>query len=44
MVKAVEMFHPKVLYPYHFGETNMEKVVELLKAVPETKVIVKAMK
>lgn len=44
VVKAVEMFHPKVLYPYHFGETNMGKVVELLKAVPETKVIVKAMK
>lgn len=43
VVKAVEMFHPTVLYPYHFGETNMEKVVELLKAVPATKVIVKAM-
>lgn len=44
VVKAVELFHPTVLYPYHFGETDMGKVVELLKAVPETKVIVKAMK
>ena len=44
MVKAVEMFHPTVLYPYHFGETDMVKVVELLKALPETKVIIKSMK
>jgi hypothetical protein len=44
LVNAVRLFHPKVLYPYHFGETDMNKVVELLKAEPGTKVVVKAMK
>lgn len=44
VVKAVALFHPKLLYPYHFGETDMSKVVELMKAETGTKVVVKAMK
>ena len=44
VVNAVKLFHPKVLYPYHFGETDMNKMVELMKAESGTKVVVKAMK
>ena len=28
---AAKSFRPKVLYPYHFGETDTSKIVELLK-------------
>jgi len=28
--KAARMFHPKVLYPYHFGETDTNELVKLL--------------
>ena len=28
---AVVMFNPKILYPYHFGNTNVSELVDLLK-------------
>jgi L-ascorbate metabolism protein UlaG (beta-lactamase superfamily) len=28
---AVRAFHPRILYPYHFGDTDTSKIVELLK-------------
>ena len=28
---AALMFRPKILYPYHFGETDTSKLVDLLK-------------
>jgi len=28
---AVRAFRPKILYPYHFGETNTEEIIGLLK-------------
>ena len=28
---AVRAFHPRILYPYHFGATDTSKIVELLK-------------
>ena len=28
---AVKMFNPKILYPYHFGDTNLDELVKLLK-------------
>ena len=28
---AARMFRPKVLYPYHYGNTDTNKLVELLK-------------
>ena len=31
---AAKMFNPKILYPYHFGETNTEELVKLLKDTP----------
>jgi L-ascorbate metabolism protein UlaG (beta-lactamase superfamily) len=44
MAHAVELFKPSIVYPYHFGETDMEKVKELLKPFINTKLIVKPMK
>lgn len=29
--EAARMFHPKVLYPYHYGETDASRLVSLLK-------------
>ena len=28
---AARAFKPKILYPYHFGETNTDELVKLLK-------------
>ena len=28
---AVKMFNPKILYPYHFGNTDINKLLDLLK-------------
>jgi L-ascorbate metabolism protein UlaG (beta-lactamase superfamily) len=30
-VRAAKMFSPKVLYPYHFGETDVKPIKEQLK-------------
>jgi L-ascorbate metabolism protein UlaG (beta-lactamase superfamily) len=35
---AVSLFHPKILYPYHFGQTDTQQLVELLKDQSETEV------
>ena len=39
-VKAVKMVNPKVLIPYHFGQTDMSPLPELL---PDTKVLLRDM-
>ncbi|MFZ0389958.1 MAG: MBL fold metallo-hydrolase, partial [Calditrichia bacterium] len=31
---AVEMFHPKVLYPYHYGDSDVDHLKALLKDKP----------
>ena len=41
---AVRVFKPKILYPYHFGETDTSKVVSLLKGTPEIEVRIRKMK
>jgi len=28
---AVSMINPKILYPYHYGNTDVNEIVELLK-------------
>jgi L-ascorbate metabolism protein UlaG (beta-lactamase superfamily) len=28
---AARAFNPKILYPYHYGDTNAEELVKLLK-------------
>jgi L-ascorbate metabolism protein UlaG (beta-lactamase superfamily) len=44
VVEAAKAFKPKILYPYHFGETDTSKVVNLLKGTPEIKVRIRNMK
>lgn len=31
LAKAAKLFNPKVLFPYHYGETDIQQVVNLLK-------------
>jgi L-ascorbate metabolism protein UlaG (beta-lactamase superfamily) len=31
-VAAARSFHPKILYPYHYGETDPHRLVDLLRA------------
>ena len=31
VASAVKLFHPKIVYPYHFGDTDTSKLVQLLK-------------
>jgi L-ascorbate metabolism protein UlaG (beta-lactamase superfamily) len=40
---AARAFRPKVLYPYHYGDTDTEELVELLKDVPEIEVRIRQM-
>jgi L-ascorbate metabolism protein UlaG (beta-lactamase superfamily) len=41
---AVKAFKPKVLYPYHYGETDTSKIIELLKENPDVEVRIRRMK
>jgi len=41
---AVRMLKPKILYPYHFGDTDTSKLVELLKGVKDVEVRVRKMR
>jgi L-ascorbate metabolism protein UlaG (beta-lactamase superfamily) len=41
---AAKAFKPKILYPYHFGETDTSKLVSLLKGTPEVEVRIRKMK
>ena len=36
-------FHTKILYPYHFGETDTSKLVDLLKDDTEIEVRIRDM-
>jgi L-ascorbate metabolism protein UlaG (beta-lactamase superfamily) len=41
---AAKAFKPKVLYPYHTGETDVSKLAELLKESPEIEVRIRKLK
>lgn len=41
---AANAFKPKVLYPYHFGDTDTARLVELLKENPEIEVRIRNLK
>ena len=41
---AAKAFKPKVLYPYHFGETDTSKLVDLLRGTKEIEVRIRKMK
>ncbi len=40
---AAKAFKPKVLYPYHYGETDPSKLVELMKDAPEVEIRIRKM-
>jgi L-ascorbate metabolism protein UlaG (beta-lactamase superfamily) len=40
---AAKAFRPKVLYPYHYGETDPLKLVELMKDAPEIEIRIRKM-
>jgi L-ascorbate metabolism protein UlaG (beta-lactamase superfamily) len=41
---AAKAFKPKILYPYHYGETDTSKLVNLMKGVKEIEVRIRKMK
>ena len=41
---ATRSFKPTVLYPYHYGDTDTSRIVELLKNSPEIEVRIRRMK
>jgi L-ascorbate metabolism protein UlaG (beta-lactamase superfamily) len=41
---AASVFKPKVLYPYHFGDTDTNQLVALMKRSPEIEIRVRNMK
>lgn len=40
---AAKAFKPKILYPYHYGKTDIRKIVELMKDTPEVEVRIRKM-
>jgi L-ascorbate metabolism protein UlaG (beta-lactamase superfamily) len=41
--EAARMFKPKVLYPYHYGKTDVQKLVELLKPEKDIQIRIRKM-
>ncbi len=41
---AAKAFHPKILYPYHFGDTDTRKLESLMRDVKGTEVRIRNMK
>jgi L-ascorbate metabolism protein UlaG (beta-lactamase superfamily) len=41
LLDAVRMIKPLILYPYHYGKTDMQKVLEILKEENKTKIIIR---
>lgn len=41
---AAKTFMPKILYPYHYGDTDTSKIVELLKDIKEIEVRIRKMR
>ena len=40
---AAKAFKPHILYPYHYGDTDVSKLIELLKDHPEIEVRIRKM-
>jgi L-ascorbate metabolism protein UlaG (beta-lactamase superfamily) len=40
---AAKAFQPKILYPYHYGDTDTSELIELLKDLPEIEVRIRQM-
>jgi L-ascorbate metabolism protein UlaG (beta-lactamase superfamily) len=43
VAQTVKRFHPKILYPYHYGETNVQDLLKLLEGTTATEVRVRNM-
>ena len=43
VTEAAKLFRPKILYPYHYGNTDTSKLVELLKGEQEIEVRIRKM-
>ncbi len=43
VVEAAKAFRPRILYPYHYGDTEVLKLVELLKGEKEIEVRIRKM-
>ena len=41
---AAKAFRPKILYPYHYGDTDTSKLVDLMKDVEEVEVRIRKMR
>ncbi|MEW5816566.1 MAG: MBL fold metallo-hydrolase [Spirochaetota bacterium] len=44
VAEAVKMFHPAILYPYHYGDTDVSKLSALLKTIPGTELRIRNLK
>lgn len=44
LADAARMIQPKILYPYHTGDTDMDKLAALLKALPGVETRIRPMK
>ncbi len=44
VANAAGMFNPKILYPYHYSETDTSALVKLMKDKPGTEVRIRQMK
>ncbi len=44
VASAAKMFKPKILYPYHYGKTDVSKIVNLLKEEKEIEIRIRKMK
>ncbi|MEJ2617812.1 MAG: MBL fold metallo-hydrolase [Ignavibacteriaceae bacterium] len=44
VAEAVKSFMPKILYPYHYGETDVSKIVDLMKDTKGVEVRIRKMK
>ena len=41
---AAKAFKPKILYPYHYGETDISEIVDLMKDEQDVEVRIRNMK
>ncbi len=43
VAQAVRMFNPRILYPYHYGNTNVSELLELLKDKKDCEIRIRKM-
>ncbi len=44
VAEAARWIKPKILYPYHYGETDTSRLIELLKDMPEIEIRIRNLK